>query len=108
YFLNQLIHRLGSRTRGLPRVSKLYSMVLQGVENGTSAAKIKKTILSDRDFAHLKDVASRHKSGSGEFSSAAKAAARLREILKQATRCPECQARIHAFGCTVDHEERNE
>lgn len=107
YFLNQLIHRLGSRTRGLPRVSKLYSMVLQGVERGDSATKIKRRIFADKDFAPLKDLPSKHKAGSGDFSSSAKAAVRLREILGQATRCPECGARIHAFGSTIDHDERN-
>jgi hypothetical protein len=106
YLLNQLIHKLGSRTRGLPRVSKLYSMVLQGVGDGFTSAKIKRKIFADGDFVHLKDLSSKHGSGSGGFSSSAKAAVRLREILNQAGRCPECGARIHPFGSTIDHDER--
>jgi hypothetical protein len=109
YFLNQLIHKLGSRTRGLPRISKLYSMALKCVEEGKSSAEIKDTILKDKDFSQLSEYASRHIPGApGDFKATAKAAVRLREILETAKRCPECRARMHSYGTTIDHDIREE
>lgn len=109
YFLNQLIHKLGSRTRGLPRISKLYLMALKCAEQGMTSDQTKETILKDADFAQLSEYASRHIPGkSGDFQSTAKAAVKLREILSTAGRCPECGARMHPFGTTVDHKIRKE
>ena len=109
YFVNQLIGGHGSMTRGLGPLVDLHKLVLDGIGAGRSEDEIKNAALADARFsAHLREIREIPNTNKKGFSSATKAAARLKSALDYAQRCPICGARLHANATSVDHIKRRE
>ncbi len=104
YFLNQLISSYGANTRALKYLFDLYLLILDEIGNGKSNEDIKELVLATPPFSsRLKEINPGEKLSSQNFGKETKAAIRLRDALKNASRCYICKSRYHPNSNTIDH-----
>lgn len=107
YFLKQLAHSKGSRTRSLAAFLDLFNSIMDAYYNGTNDDK--GVIDAIKQKPTLKDIKEEKepviKTKRAKFSKEVQAAGVLSTILQGRERCPECSARIPPYARSKDHKE---
>jgi len=105
-FTNQVVRKIGSALKGYPHLFKMYSLVLERIDNGDSEEKTIELLQADKGFSYLKPDEMPEPAKGGDFSSETKSATFLREALQGAITCQICGGLMHPNSTSFDHKTR--
>ena len=106
YFINEIIRKYGSGSRGLSALTRLYQYLFNGVVEKKTDLELVPVFESDRQIAFLAPLVDSDKGTKKHFTTERKSAAFLKEALDKALRCAQCNARLHKRSMQVDHIQR--
>jgi Protein of unknown function DUF262/HNH endonuclease len=109
FFINQLGHTKGSRTRPVESILQMHRIVIECLQKGTcDDKKIVRRLKRDKSLEELKDVTNIPKDDTKRkrFSKAVQEAAIIRSILENREKCEECGARLPPACRSKDHKQR--
>jgi hypothetical protein len=108
FFINQIGHTKGSRTRPVESLLEMHRIVLSSLENGErDERRIVRKLKRNPKLRELKDVTNlpRDDTKRKRFSKAVQDAAVIRSVLDNRERCKECGARLPPSCRSKDHIE---
>jgi hypothetical protein len=100
--INEIVRGKGASTRSLKTISEIYVLLYENLKQGKTPEEIKGVIFNDNKFRKYLSQAAQVV-GTGDFSSEAKAAIKMRSELDNAARCRECGARMHMVAVHGAH-----
>lgn len=108
YFVSQLVHAYGSRTRSLEPLVTLYRVLLESLESGLSddASVIDRLRKEERLHALKDQDDSKNVPRRKKFSAEVKRETLVRKVLESPMRCEICDARLSPRSMTLDHKKR--
>lgn len=104
HFVNQTVNIHGSGTKAQDPVFRMYSLILDGIRQGSSEDDIVQGL--QREQPRLSVLSDSPTQRRRNFASDTKSAAFLREAIDSAPRCRICNARIHSKSISIDHKIR--
>src|SRR5262249_30130309 len=112
-FLTQIVHKLGSGSRSIPKILSLYQSILELLWENYDQEAIINSLKANAEFAYLSPLDDKSDNGEGlnlkkgkKFSRGVKSAAFLRDALQGVARCSICEAALHKNSIQIDHVER--
>ena len=108
YFINAIVKKYGSGTRGLTALTRLYRYLFDGVVAGRTDVEIVPELLEDVRLKFLAPIVDADKGTKKPFTTERKSAVFLKEAIDSAPRCGICHARVHKNSISIDHVKRRE
>lgn len=111
FFINQIGHSKGSRTRPVESMLQMHRIVIGYLQNGsTDDGKIIRKLKRDPRLEELKDVTNipRDDTKRRRFSKSVQDAGVIRSTLNNRECCTECGARLPPACRSKDHKQRQE
>jgi Protein of unknown function DUF262 len=109
FFINQIGHSKGSRTRPVESVLQMHRIILECLQSGiTDDKKIVRKLKRDSKLEELKDVTNIPKDDATQrkFPKAVQDAAVIRSVVENRERCKICGSRLPPSCRSKDHKER--
>lgn len=109
FFINQIGHSKGSRTRPVESVLQMHRIILACLQAGiTDDKKIVRKLKRDSKLEELKDVTNIPKDDTAQkkFSKSVQDAAVIRSVVDNRERCKICGSRLPPSCRSKDHKER--
>jgi hypothetical protein len=109
FFINQIGHSKGSRTRSVESVLQMHRIILACLQSGTTDDKrIIRKLKRNPKLEELKDVSNIPKDDTKRkrFSKEIQEAAVIRSVLDTRERCRICKARLPPSCRSKDHKQR--
>ncbi|HYB62107.1 MAG TPA: DUF262 domain-containing protein [Methylomirabilota bacterium] len=107
FFINQIGHSKGSRTRPLESMLLMFGTIFSSLRSGiTDDANIVAKLKSLPALMELNDISNipADMTKKKRFSKSVQQAATVRQILENRERCPICHARLHPSARSKDHK----
>ena len=108
YFINEIVRRYRSGSRGLTALRKLRRYLFDGVKDSKPEVEIVPVLIEDERLKCLKPFVDADKGVKVKLPSERKSAVLLKQAIDTALRCEICHARIHRNSMTIDHRQRIE
>jgi hypothetical protein len=108
YFINQVAKKFGGIPRSVKPMLAMFHRILEGAIDGATNEEIVSSLRSQRDFRELKITTEEDRLHGKNFSRETKNTIYLGEILRTASRCAICSARLQLKQSSLDHVTRRE
>jgi hypothetical protein len=109
FFINQIGHSKGSRTRPVESVLQMHRIIIDCLQSGIHEdRKIIRKLKRDSRLEELKDVSNipRDDTKRKKFSKSVQEAAVIRSVLESRERCKDCGSRLPPSCRSKDHKQR--
>lgn len=104
-FPNQIVSKFGSGLKGFAILERLFSTILDGLENNNKESQIVDLLRKDDKLSFLKLSDMELEKARRDFTTDIKSAAFLKSALENPVRCRICKCLIHPNATTIDHIE---
>jgi hypothetical protein len=112
-FLTQIVHKVGSGSRSIPKIFSLYQHILELLWQKNDQEAIIDALKARTEFVYLSPLDDKSANDEGvnlkkgkKFSRGVKSAAFLRDALQGVARCSICESPLHKNSIQIDHVER--
>ncbi|MCE7762840.1 DUF262 domain-containing protein [Pseudomonas putida] len=110
YLIQQINRKYRVAAISHPHVSRFIEIAVGGYKNNLGTDDVIKTIQTADGFGYIsiQEQPERTTASGAKFSSDAKSAVYLREVLQSAPRCGICDGFVHRNSISIDHIERRQ